>query len=182
MKTRKIISYGLLAGLMLGSAAPAMHAGERKGTLKSRVKKVVSSKWFKVGVGAAALCAAGAGLFFYGQNLKSFCLGAGWSEGGVSSLLPITFEDLRKECQLGNPIRGDIVKVAENRTLDSFGPSYYGDHEAQVIWHFGRPDAIRIALRYATLDEAKEALGPIAQAGLKRGGWVDSCACSLDNY
>ena len=54
MKTLKIISYGLIFGLALGGAAPAIHAGERK-SLKSKIKKVLKSKLFQVGVGVAVV-------------------------------------------------------------------------------------------------------------------------------
>ncbi len=55
MKIIKIISYGLIFGLALGGAVPAVQAGERKvqskTSLKEKVKKVVRSRWFKLGVG-----------------------------------------------------------------------------------------------------------------------------------
>ena len=37
-------------GLAFGVAVPAVQAGERKAE-KSRIRKVLSSKWFKAGVG-----------------------------------------------------------------------------------------------------------------------------------
>lgn len=41
----------MLAGVMLGGAVSLVKAGEQKAE-KSRIRKVISSKWFKMGVGA----------------------------------------------------------------------------------------------------------------------------------
>ncbi len=112
MKTIKIISYGLIFGLALGGAVPALQAGEHKITLKSKVKKVIRSRWFKLGVGVAALCTVGASLFFYRENLNAFCLGKERSEVGVSSapehsgnfsgIAPVSIDDRRECCDLGD--------------------------------------------------------------------------------
>ena len=65
MKKLRMMSYSLIVGLVFGCVVPVVQAGEiyvDRSEQKSRIKKVISSKWFKLGVVAAGMVALGGGL------------------------------------------------------------------------------------------------------------------------
>ncbi len=177
MKTIKIISYSLLAGLMLGVAVPAVQAGseqktQSKTSFKTKVKKVVSSKWFKLGVGVAAFCVAGAGIHYgriYNQNQN-------WKAFDLADKFGTSIFD---KCGVGRgpglPFFGEYcikhnLPLREHPGQMSRGKSFSCGSEREGGWCmlrmtlvFANRATLEIRLQYETFEAAEEAGGAIRE-------------------
>ena len=176
MKSIKIISYSLLMGLAIGTAVPAVQAApeqktQSKTSLKAKVKKVVSSKWFKLGVGAAALCAAGAGIFYgriysQNQNLKAFNLA---NEFALS-----LGDQFRNNSLFGKfcvkPNSGALtLKERPGERFSSKTYSYGSEREGTgetlcMTILFARRATLQIKIRYETVDAVRSAEAAIRES------------------